>query len=301
MTKYKAWIHAFRLRTLPLALSSIIIGSLLAYFDNGFSWTVTVLAVVTTLFLQILSNLANDYGDSKNGVDNSERVGPERAVQSGVISPKQMKRAVLLTSGLAFISGISLIYVGVGTADIDLTFLVFLIIGISAILAAIKYTIGKNPYGYKGFGDLFVYVFFGLAGVLGTYFLNTHEVSYDILLPASSLGLLSTGVLNLNNMRDRVNDKKSGKNTLVVMLGQEVAQWYHFFLLTSALLAAIIFTVLHYNSPWQFLYLLSLPLFIKNMAVVFKVDDPAKLDPYLKQLAISTLLFSVLFGVSILF
>ncbi len=301
MTKYKAWIHAFRLRTLPLALSSIILGSLLAYFDNGFSWLVTVLAVVTTLFLQILSNLANDYGDSKHGVDNAERVGPERAVQSGVISPKQMKRAVLLTSGLAFAAGISLIYVGIGTADIDLTFLVFLILGIGAILAAIKYTIGKNPYGYKGFGDLFVYVFFGLAGVLGTYFLNTHQVSYDVLLPASSLGLFSTGVLNLNNMRDRVNDKRSGKNTLVVMLGQEAAQWYHFFLITSGVAAAIIFTILHYNSPWQFLYLLSLPLFIKNMAVVFKVDNPAKLDPYLKQLAIATLLFSVLFGVSVLF
>jgi 1,4-dihydroxy-2-naphthoate polyprenyltransferase len=296
MTKLKAWIHAFRLRTLPLALSSIILGSLLAYFDNGFSWVVTVLAVVTTLFLQILSNLANDYGDSKHGVDNSERVGPARAVQSGIIQAKEMKKAVLIVSALSFLSGVALIYTGIGKADIDITFLVFLILGISAILAAIKYTIGKNPYGYKGFGDLFVYIFFGLAGVLGTYFLNTHQVSYDILLPASSLGLFSTGVLNLNNMRDRVNDKKSGKNTLVVLLGHEVAQWYHLFLLGSSVIAALIYTTLHYQTMWQFIYLLSFPLFARNLAIVFKSNDPRELDPYLKQLALSTLLFSILFG-----
>lgn len=300
MTKPQAWIHAFRLRTLPLALSSIIMGAFLAYFDDGFNWAVSLLAALTTLFLQILSNLANDYGDSKHGVDNMERQGPERAVQSGVISAKEMKLAVILVSMLAFASGILLLVFGLGNALFSVKFLLFLIIGVAAILSAIKYTIGKNPYGYSGFGDLFVFLFFGLAGVLGTYFLNTGYLQWDIVLPAVSLGLLSAGVLNLNNLRDVENDRKSGKHTLVVKMGSRKAKIYHATLLITAMLSALIFIILNFSSSWQFAFILTFPLFIKNMWVVFKNKISKELDPFLKQLALATLLFTIVFGFSLI-
>ncbi|MCF8372913.1 MAG: 1,4-dihydroxy-2-naphthoate polyprenyltransferase [Bacteroidales bacterium] len=300
MTKTQAWIHAFRLRTLPLALSSIIMGAFLANFNGRFSWTVSLLAALTTLFLQILSNLANDYGDSKHGVDNLERQGPERAVQSGIISPKEMKRAVILFSMFAFASGVLLLIFGLGNALLSIKFFLFLIIGVAAILSAIKYTIGKKPYGYSGFGDLFVFLFFGLAGVLGTYFLNTSQLRWDILLPAVSLGLLSTGVLNLNNLRDVENDRKSGKHTLVVKMGSPKAKWYHAFLLIVAMLSALLFTLLNFSSAWQFVYILTFPFFIRNIQVIFRNKKPKELDPFLKQLALSTLLFAIAFGIGFL-
>jgi 1,4-dihydroxy-2-naphthoate octaprenyltransferase len=296
----KPWIQAFRLRTLPLSLSSIVLGCFLAHYDGGFNWKVCALALLTTLFLQILSNLANDYGDSKYGVDNSERKGPLRAVQSGVISPISMKRVVISFMILSFISGIWLIYEG--TKGISFTtVLVFLVIGLGAIAAAVKYTIGDHPYGYSGFGDLFVFLFFGLTGVIGTYFLNTHTFKWEILLPASAAGFLSTAVLNLNNMRDRVNDKNSGKNTLVVKMGIEKARWYHFFLLSGSVIAGLTYMLLNYHSPFQMLFLLTIPLLWINASAVFKNTIPEELDPYLKKLAITSLLFSLAFGIGLLF
>ena len=220
MSTTKNWLVAFRLRTLPLALSSIILGSMLAYADGIFSWPVAILAVTTTLFLQILSNLANDYGDSVSGVDNEHRVGPSRSVQGGAITASQMRRAVFLFAFLSLASGIGLIIVGTRGLQLEST-LIYLVLGLGAIAAAIKYTVGKNPYGYQGLGDLFVFIFFGLVGVCGTYYLHTHQLPWDILLPAASVGLLSVAVLNLNNLRDRESDAASGKRTLVVKLGSE--------------------------------------------------------------------------------
>ena len=295
----KPWIQAFRLRTLPLALSSVALGCFIAYYDRGFNWKVCVLAVLTTLLLQILSNLANDYGDSKHSVDSKNRVGPERAVQSGLIKPKEMKRVVIFFMVLSLISGLWLIYEGTKGISI-LTVLIFLILGLGAIAAAVKYTIGESPYGYSGFGDLFVFLFFGLTGVIGTYFLNTHSFKWELLLPASALGFLSAGVLNLNNMRDRENDRNSGKNTLVVKMGISNAKWYHLFLLAGSVICGLTYMLLNYHSPFQMLFLLTIPFLWINVVVVFNNTIPEELDPYLKKLAITNLLFSLSFGIGLI-
>ena len=294
----KPWIQAFRLRTLPLALSSVALGCFIAYYNGGFNWKVCVLAVLTTLLLQILSNLANDYGDSKHSVDSDNRLGPERAVQSGLIKPKEMKKVVILFMILSFISGLWLIYEGTKGISI-ITVLIFLVLGLGAIAAAVKYTIGESPYGYSGFGDLFVFLFFGLTGVIGTYFLNTHSFKWELLLPASALGFLSAGVLNLNNMRDRENDRNSGKNTLVVKMGIGKAKWYHLFLLAGSVICGLTYMLLNYHSPFQMLFLLTIPFLWINVVVVFKNTIPEELDPYLKKLVITSLLFSLSFGIGL--
>ncbi|RZT95434.1 1,4-dihydroxy-2-naphthoate prenyltransferase [Ancylomarina subtilis] len=299
MSKTKAWIHAFRLRTLPLALSSIILGSLIAASYNQFNSIIFILAITTTLFLQILSNLANDLGDSISGADNANRVGPERAVQSGDISKKEMKNMLYVFITISLTSGSFLIYEAAQIINLQEALVIFAI-GILAILAAINYTIGKNPYGYMGFGDLFVFIFFGLVGVLGCYFLHTGDLHWDILLPASSVGLLSTGVLNLNNMRDIENDAQTGKRTLVVKIGSKAAKNYHLIILSLAMLLAIAYSIIHYKSIFQFIYLLSFPLIIRHMNTVIKNDEPQKLDPELKKLAISCFLFSLTFGIGTL-
>jgi len=298
--KIKIWLKAFRLRTLPLALSSVALGCFVANYDGALNWKVCVLAASTTLFLQILSNLANDYGDSKHGTDNLDRVGPLRAVQSGIIAPKEMKQVVILFMTLSFISGLWLIYEGTKGIPV-INVVLFLALGLGAIAAAVKYTIGDHPYGYSGFGDLFVFIFFGLTGVIGTYYLNTHKLNWEILLPASAMGFLSAGVLNLNNMRDRVNDEISGKHTLVVKMGMQKAKWYHFFLLLGSVLSGLTYMLINYHSPFQLLFLITLPMLWINVAVVFKNTVPQELDPYLKKLALASLLFSFAFGIGLLF
>jgi 1,4-dihydroxy-2-naphthoate octaprenyltransferase len=298
MSSTAIWLKAFRLRTLPLALSSIALGSFLASASGQFSWLIFSLAAITTVFLQVLSNLANDYGDSVSGVDNVDRVGPKRSVQSGAISLKSMRNAIILFVGLSLFSGVWLIIEG--TKGISVGYWVgFLLLGIAAIAAAIKYTVGKNPYGYQGFGDVFVFLFFGLTGVAGTFFLHTNVFVSDILLPAIAIGLLSAGVLNLNNMRDQENDKKSGKYTLVVKLGAEKARYYHFFLVGGAVVAALVFTLLNFHSAWQLLFLATLPLLLKNIITVAQNKEPRLLDPELKKLALTTLLFAILFGLGL--
>lgn len=293
MSKLKPWVQAFRLRTLPLAFSSILLGSFLA--GNKLQLLVLVLALTTTLFLQILSNLANDYGDFETGVDNSERIGPTRAMQSGAIKKSQMKVALVLFSLLSLVSGITLITNAL--TDVGEVFFLFLLIGIAAIAAAIKYTMGKNPYGYMGLGDFFVFLFFGLVGVLGTYFLHTQQFNLTMLLPATSVGLFAAGVLNLNNLRDVKNDGESGKNTLVVKIGFNNGKIYHYTILIIAILSPILFNII-LNLPVQhYAFLVLSPIWIKQMLFVKKCNDPAALNPELKKLAISTLLFALLYGI----
>jgi len=295
MSKIKYWVEAFRLRTLPLSLSCIILGAFLAYGDGPFSWRTSLLALLTTLFLQILSNLANDYGDFSHGVDNVGRRGPERTLQAGKLSPRAMKTAILLFAVLSLLSGVALILSG--TAGLlSAEALLFLLLGLLAIGAAIKYTAGKHPYGYYGLGDLFVFLFFGLAGVLGTYYLNTHRLSADLLLPASAMGFLATGVLNLNNMRDLEHDRRNGKRTLAVLLGPVGSRYYHLALLTLALVNSLAYIALHYHSPWQFLFLIILPPLVQNLRVVFSSPPAEALDPYLKKLALTSLIYSLTFG-----
>lgn len=288
-----------RLRTLPLAFASIAMGSFLAAIPNKFNWEVFVLALLTTLFLQILSNLANDYGDTEHGADSDNRIGPARAVQSGVISSAAMRRAMVIFAVLSFISGVSLIVVGL--SELSWSFWVgFVVLGLMAITAAVKYTAGSNPYGYRGLGDISVFLFFGLAGVCGTFFLHTHEWDWQIFLPASSMGFLATGVLNMNNMRDYVSDQQAGKNTIVVQMGFMNAKIYQTFLVLAAVANATIFTITNYASPFQFLYLLTLPLFIMHLTQVIKNQEPQKLDKQLKILVLSTLLFCLTFGIGLL-
>ena len=300
MSKTKAWLRAFRLRTLPLSFSSVILGSLMAAYRQSFDLSILIGALSTTLFLQVLSNLANDYGDFVKGVDNKDRTGPERSVQSGAIEVGEMKLAIVIFSLLSFASGIWLLLNAADNLEFG-AIAVFLVLGLLAIGAAIKYTVGKNPYGYQGLGDLAVFLFFGITGVGGTYYLYTAELSWADLLPAVSIGALSTGVLNLNNMRDHENDRASGKRSLVVLLGLESARRYHIALLVIALLASLAYTFLNFKSGFQFIYLITIPLLFQNARVVITTTRVSDLDKELKKLAISTLLFALTFGVGLIY
>jgi 1,4-dihydroxy-2-naphthoate octaprenyltransferase len=300
MASIKSWIKAARLRTLPLAMSGILMGAALSFLDGGFNLTVTVLAIVTALFIQIFSNFANDYGDSQKGTDNQHRVGPKRTVQSGEISPQQMKVGMIVLIILSLATGIWL--VAEGTKGLNLTmFLLFLAFGIVALIAAYRYTAGSNPYGYAGLGDVAVFLFFGLLPVVGTYFLNTHHINFDLFLPAFSIGLFSTGVLNLNNMRDIENDRNSGKNTVVVRMGSVKGKIYHSLLILVGMLAAVIFALIQGKSAFLWLFLIAFPLFIRDLIQVNRITEPRSFDPFLKKLSLATLLFTVLFWAGVWF
>lgn len=290
----KHWVSAFRLRTLPLALSSIMMAGFLAASVQAFQWSIFLLCVVTTVFLQILSNLANDYGDSIHGADSADRKGPSRAVQSGRISTGQMKAGIVVFVILSLISGVSLLFVAFGLNWNAILF--FLGLGILSILAAIGYTVGKRPYGYAGLGDVSVFIFFGLIGVLGSLYLFTHQLSWAYALPAASCGLFAVGVLNINNVRDMESDQKAGKFSVPVRIGRRNAILYQWSLILTGLVCALLFVLRNYVSPFQLLFLLSAPAFIligKNVQ-----QKPAtELDPYLKFMALSTLFFVILFGV----
>jgi 1,4-dihydroxy-2-naphthoate octaprenyltransferase len=297
----KHWIEAARLRTLPLSVSGIIVGSMYALRPTDtietptevFSWKIFALAMLTTLGLQILSNFANDYGDGMKGTDNDDRVGPKRAIQSGVISPAAMKKAIIITSILTLISSMLLIYYAFKDTNIGYS-LFYLALGILAIASAIRYTVGNTAYGYRGFGDLFVFVFFGLVSTLGVNFLYSKQLDFDLFLPATAIGLLSVGVLNLNNMRDEASDRKSNKNTIVVKIGGAKAKKYHYFLIVSAMVLVLIFAVLSKYRLDQYLFLLAFIPLTKHLITVRKNQDPRALDPELKKLALSTFALSIL-------
>lgn len=291
----KSWVSAARLRTLPLSVSGIIVGSSIAASRGYFELSIFLLALLTTTGFQIISNFANDYGDGVKGTDNEHRVGPSRAIQSGAISPSGMKRGILITSAVTVVVALALIYVSFGREHIFYA-LLFLALGAASIAAAIKYTVGSNAYGYSGLGDLFVFLFFGLLSVCGSYFLYAKSMDYAVFLPAFSVGLLSVGVLNLNNMRDRESDERSGKITLVVRIGEEFARYYQYYLVGASLLFALMYVALRYHSPYQFLFLIAyVPLFA-HVFRVYRTSDAKQLDPELKKLALSTFLFAVLFG-----
>ena len=296
----KHWISAARPRTLPLALSSILMGSFLAAGSHAFSWAIFGLAVLTTTFLQILSNFANDYGDTVSGVDTVERTVATRAVQTGAITRQEMTRAIILMSVLSFISGSLLIFKGLENTSTQ-TILTFFGIGILAIIAAITYTVGKRPYGYMGFGDISVLIFFGWVGVLGTYYLHTHEFNWLNLLPATSCGLFAVGVLNINNIRDIDSDIKTGKNSIPVRLGKDKAVVYHWFLLIGGFVCAVIYASVIAPSWFNWLFIITLPLLIKIGKGVQNGKNPAQIDPFLKVMALTTLLFVITFGIGQIF
>ena len=305
----KHWIEAARVRTLPLSVSGIILGCFYAMSQARPNWKIFTFAVTTTLLLQILSNFANDYGDGIKGTDNDDRVGPKRAIQSGVISARAMKRAMIVTSLLTMISAITLIYFAF--KDTNLVFsLFFLTLGAIAVASAIRYTVGNTAYGYRGYGDVFVFVFFGLVSTLGVSFMYLKEIDTLLILPAAAIGLLSVGVLNLNNMRDEASDKKVGKNTIVVKIGGEKAKKYHYFLIVSAMILMLVFAFLfdwykdgdpeHINFDMYLFVIAYIPL-IKHLRTVYNNKEPRLLDPELKKLALSTFLISILMSLSLIY
>jgi 1,4-dihydroxy-2-naphthoate octaprenyltransferase len=291
----KSFIKAARLRTLPLSISGIIVGGFLAESHNKFDWPIFILSILTTVGFQIISNFANDYGDGVKGTDNKNRIGPERTLQSGELSRNQLLNAIKVAIIITLLIAIALIYRSFGKDDF-INILLFFSLGVASIWAAIKYTMGKNAYGYIGLGDVFVFLFFGLLSVCGSYFLYTKQLSFDIFFPAFSIGLLSAAVLNLNNMRDRASDILAGKKTLVVKIGAEFAKYYHYYLLFASFLFALLYAVINYTSWYNFIFLLAFIPITTHFYTVYNNEDAKLLDPELKKLAISTLLFSILFG-----
>ena len=305
----KHWIQAARLRTLPLSVSGIIVGSMYALAnptDNVltptevFNWRIFGFAILTTLGLQILSNFANDYGDGIKGTDNEDRVGPKRAIQSGVISTTAMKRAIIITSLLTLLSAILLIYYAFADTNIWYS-LFFLVLGVLSIVSAIRYTVGNTAYGYRGYGDLFVFLFFGLVSTLGVNFLYSKQLDFVLFLPACAIGLLSVGVLNLNNMRDQASDKKSNKNTIVVKIGGAKAKKYHYFLVITAMILVLIFAIIDDFHFDQYLFLLAYIPLTKHLITVYKNQKAKELDPELKKLALSTFALSVLLSLGMIY
>lgn len=294
MSNTKAWLEAARLRTLPLSISGILVGSFYAFSQvKEFNWMILVFSLLTTLGFQVLSNFANDYGDGVKGTDNENRIGPKRAIQSGAITVQAMKTGIIITSLLSLISAIILIYLAFGKDNFAYS-LFFFVLGLGAIGAAIKYTVGSSAYGYRGLGDIFVFIFFGLVSVLGCYFLYTKHLDNLLILPAVSIGLLSVAVLNLNNMRDQVPDAMSGKNTLVVKLGPHKAKIYHYIIIIAGLLLILLFAVFQKFQPLQYLFLLAYIPFITHIIRVKKNTIPRELDPELKKVALGTFFLSVL-------
>lgn len=294
MSRISSWISAARLRTLPLSISGILVGSSIAAYEGHFNLAIFSLALGTTLGLQILSNFANDYGDGVKGTDNDDRIGPARAIQSGLITQKDMLQAMLITAAATLLLAVLLIYASFGSEKL-FSALIFFILGVAGIVAAIKYTVGNSAYGYKGMGDIFVFIFFGLVAVYGSYYLYSHDHELISIFPAISIGLLSVAVLNLNNLRDRISDEKAGKITLVVKMGDKRGKDYHYALILGALFSLVMYTVITSSELNDLIYLLAfIPLFF-HLKRVGNNEDPKALDPELKIVALST------FGIALLF
>ena len=294
--KIKPWISAFRLRTLPLSVSGIIIGSCFAHYNGYFDPLIMTFAILLTISLQVLSNLANDYGDGVRGTDNDDRIGPERAIQSGAITPEAMFEGIKKNILLVIVLTVGLIFVSFGSKYFLYAMLFFLLSGLS-VYAAINYTVGSSPYGYRGLGDVFVFIFFGILSVVGSYFLYAKQIDHHVWLPAISLGLLSMGVLNLNNMRDIDSDKAAGKETLAVKLGKTKAKRYHITLIVLAILVSFIFSILYFSKFYIFLFFIAYIPLVIHINKIHKATTPKDFDPQLKVLALTAFLFSVLLGV----
>ncbi|AKO46550.1 1,4-dihydroxy-2-naphthoate polyprenyltransferase [[Haemophilus] ducreyi] len=294
---FSNWFITARPKTLPLALASIMVGSALANWVGQFDWVTNLLAIITTMLLQILSNFANDYGDYVKGSDTQERIGPLRAIQQGNITGEQLRQAVIFLSFLSFISGLILtIYAYQSLQDL----LVFVSLGVISIIAAISYTVGKKAYGYLGLGDLFVLIFFGFVAVIGSFYLQAHSIPIIILLPAFACGVLSVAVLNINNLRDINQDRQAGKNTLIVRIGSDNGRIYHMLLLTLAVICYLIFAIIEGNHWYNYLFLLAVPLLAQHALFVYRYQDPIELRPMLGRMAALALLTNVLFSIGIM-
>jgi 1,4-dihydroxy-2-naphthoate octaprenyltransferase len=291
----KHWLSAFRLRTLPLAISGIICGSMVAEHLQNYNAGIMIWAIITAVFLQILSNLANDYGDFVKGTDNENRIGNKRAMQSGVITKSAMQKMIGVFVLLSLLSGIRLLYIAF-PSGVSLSFIAFFIIGLLAILAAIYYTVGKHAYGYSGKGDIAVFIFFGIVSVLGVYLLHT-QMDFHLdedgfaFLPAIAIGMLSTAVLNTNNIRDIENDKSSGKITLAVKWGIQHTKQYHVFLVIGGVATMCTYTLISYGWIGFIPLVASIPI-LKQMRDVVKNEPGPLYNQYLKNLSLGVLLLT---------
>lgn len=296
--KLDTWLKAARPRTLLLSFSGVLLGGFLSVATKQYNSLAIVFCTLTAILLQILSNLANDYGDFMKGIDGANRIGPRREMQSGNISGKEMRNGIAVVSILCLVSGALLIFVFAQLTWTELA--VFAALGIAAVLAALLYTLGKRPYGYRGLGDLFCFLFFGWVAVAGTFYLATKSLDFNVLLPATAMGFLSNAVLNINNMRDYENDKASGKNSLVVKLGMKKAIVYHCLLIGLAFVCLSVFLILKHTPYYTYAFWLLSPLFIRDL-VAIKKSEPEKLDPYLGKQVKKTFLLVLVFGLMLLF
>lgn len=298
MSKIKYYVESMRLRTLPLAVAGIIMGGILAAKAHYWSLEIFLWALLTAVFLQILSNVANELGDLQKGTDNEYRLGPIRSVQRGKLTQRNLLNMLFLFVGLSIIAGLGLVWTAFESFFYVPSVLVFFLGG-TAIVAAIKYTYGKKSYGYMGLGDLFVFLFFGVVSVSGTYFLMTKSLACKVLLPASAIGCLSSALLNLNNMRDIVNDTDFQKKTLVVRMGLANAKKYHGVLILSAFVFMSVYALLSCVGFYGYLYLLTLPFFIVHLNYILK-NEGKDLDKHMKVISLFTIAFSLLSGVGLL-
>ncbi len=293
MGKAKYYLKSMRFRTLPLSLSGIIMGTGLAAADYHADWLVVALIALTTLFLQCLSNVCNEYGDWKSGTDGEKRVGPNYS--EGILTERDYRAMILALVVLCCASGTLMIWQSFGTL-MCLQSILLLILGAAAIIAAIKYTLGHNPYGYRGMGDLYVFLFFGLLSVLGSYFVVAHEVkSWLLLLPAAAIGLFSVGVLNINNIRD-MNSDCGTRRTIPLRIGGRNARIYQSILIALGWAAMMLYTALRCFDPFHYLFVLTLPLYIVHLTGLWR-NEGAGLDKYLPLLVMSTFAFAILSAV----
>lgn len=296
ISRTRAWLESLRPRTLPLAFASIVVGASLAWWQGVFDPAITLLALLTAGLLQILSNLANDYGDAEKGSDKPDRIGPLRGMQKGVITQQQMKVALIITVVLICLSGLALVSVACHSlADV----LGFLLLGLLSIIAAITYTVGTRPYGYMGLGDISVLIFFGWLSVVGSWYLQSHALTFPVFLPATASGLLATAVLNINNLRDIDSDRENGKNTLAVRLGPVLARRYHAGLLMGALLCLALFNLFWLHSLWGWLFVLAAPLLVRQTRYVIRELEPVAIRPMLERTVKGALLTNLLFALGV--
>ena len=308
MAKLKNWVKAARPRTLLLSFSGVLLGGFLAIaeipdpavaehsrsIEGPTHWLVILFCALTAVLLQILSNLANDYGDFKKGTDGAKRVGPQREMQSGAITEKEIQKGIAVAAALCLLFGGFLIFVFARLTWQELA--VFTALGLGAVLAALLYTLGKHPYGYRGLGDLYCFLFFGWAAVAGTFYLATKALDFSVLLPASAMGFLSNAVLNINNMRDYENDRASGKNSLVVQLGLQKAFVYHCALIVGAFVCLTIYLILKHAPVYSYLFLWLFLLFFMDLRAI-KKTQPELLDPFLGRQVRNTFLLVLAYGV----
>lgn len=288
-----------RLRTLPLSLAGVVLGAFLAWPVRQTGVLTLIALLLTTVCLQILSNLSNELGDYLSGTDGTGREGPMYSLGEGKITESEFKKLIIYFVGLCCFFGVLMIASAFNGNIFCIKALCLYALGVCAVWAAMHYTLGKNPYGYIGLGDLFVFIFFGLVSVAGAYYVIAQDfTSWHILLPAVCIGMFSVGVLNTNNIRDMESDAGTRK-TVPLLIGERKAKIYQTALIVIGWVTMVVFTLLEYSSPWNWLYLITLPLYIVHLYGVWKHHGGA-LDKYLPLLVMSSFLFSLLAGIGYL-